>query len=193
MDPAEFAAYVRQFPTSANRDAARQRAAVLRAPRSDDNLWTSLHYAAALDVAHVIPHFIRQGTSANAGLKRDGAPLTVGLTRALRELGYSFQNWTRDGETPLHVAAFVGAAEAAAALLEGGADVDRGTKFDYRPLHYAAAANKRDIIEVLLAHGADVHARTDEVNRPGRTPLDIAGATGSSVAAAALRAHGAKR
>ena len=146
-----------------------------------------------VDVAHVIPYFIRRGMSANAGLERDGAPLTASLTRTLSELGYGFRNWTRDGETPLHVAAFAGATEAAAALLEAGADVDRGTKFDYRPLHYAAAANRRGVTELLLAHGADVHARTDEVNRPGRTPLDIAEETGSAAAAAVLRAHGARR
>ena len=111
----------------------------------------------------------------------------------LREAGLDFDTWTRDGETALHVAASVGAREAVLELLAAGANREAGTKFDWRPLHYAAWANAGDVVEALLTYGADIDPRTDEVNRPGRTPLQIAVEAGSSDAEQVLRAYGASR
>ena len=115
VTPQTFQAYMRQYPTSAYRSAAQRRLAALQAPRSDDNGWTSLHYAAAADAPDLIRRFAQQGGNVDAELRRDGAALTTDLRRRLRELGYNFESWTRDGETPLHIAAFVGARDAAAA------------------------------------------------------------------------------
>ena len=193
MNAENFDTYVRQFPTSAYRTAARKRAAALRAPGSDENGWTNLHYAAVFDLPDLVHHHAARGANVNADMRRDGAVLTTELRQALRELGHDFGNWTRDGETPLHIAAFVGAARATVALLERGADVNRGTKFDWRPLHYAAWADADDTVEVLIENGARANARTDEVNRPGRTALQIADQSGSRAAAAVLRAYNARR
>ena len=160
----------------------------LSASRSDENGWTDLHYAAVLNLPDAVRHLVERGADTNDGIKRDGRPLDSGLRRVLDRAGHDFDSWTRDGETPLHVAAAVGAREAAIELLASGADGDAGTKFDWRPLHYAAWANASDVVEVLLVHGADLDAETDEVDQPGRTPLQIAVQTDSDEAAAVLRA-----
>ena len=162
---------------------------------SDENGWTDLHYAAVLNLPDLVFRLVGDFDRdiVNARIKRDGASLSDRLKRSLREFGYDFDDWTRDGETPLHVAAFVGAREATAKLLAGGADLDVGTKFDWKPLHYAAWANAPSVIEALLAYGADTDAETDEVNQPGRTPLQIAVQAGNREAVAALRAHDAAR
>ena len=191
----ELEAYMQQFPASAYRDAARKRVIVLQAPKADENGWTTLHYAAALNLPDLVRHLAGQGGRVNATLRDDGIALGGDLGRTLQDLGVwqRFSDWTRDGETPLHVAATVGARDAAAELVAMGADVDRGTKFDWRPLHYAAWADAANVIELLVTNGADIDSRTDEVNRPGRTPLEIAEASGNPRAASVLRALRARR
>ena len=165
----------------------------LSASRKDDNDWTDLHYAAAANLSGVVRSLLAGGSRVDAELKRDGRPLTAEVRRALRRAGHDFDTWTRDGETPLHVAAFVGARDAALELLAGGANQDAGTKFDWRPLHYAAWAGAVDVVELLLTYGADIDARTDEVNRPGRTALQLAVEAGSSRVAEVLRTNGGSR
>ena len=71
--------------------------------------------------------------------------------------------WSEDGFTPLHYAAFFGHPAAARLLAERGADLEaRSTNeqfaFDARPLHSASAAGQRETCEVLLDAGADVNA-----------------------------------
>ena len=192
FDAEAFEAYAREFPGSAYRDIALNIALVLRAPMRDENGWTNLHYAAAFDQPMVVHHLVGQGSNVNSELERDGEALSGGVRRVLSRLGRTFSSWTRDGETPLHVAAAVGARNAAAELIERGADVDRVTKFDWRPLHYAAWADAGDVIELLLANGADMDARTDEVDEPGKTPLAIAVQFGRLAAVRALRARSAR-
>ena len=189
----ELEGYVRRFLNSAYREAARHRAIVLRAPREDENGWSRIHYAAALDLPDVVRWLAGRGDDVNAELRDDGASLSGPVIGVLWGVGPTFRNWTRDGETPLHIAAAVGARDAAEALISGGADVDRGTKFDWLPLHYAAWADAADVIGVLLAAGADVNERTDEVDREGKTALGVALESGSSAAARVLRAEGARR
>ena len=193
FDVEDLESYVREFSGSAYDIAARARSVALRAPRADENGWTDLHFAAAVDLPDLVRHFVRRGGKVDAELKRDGRALSRGLARTLEQLGRNFRGWTRDGETPLHVAAVVGARAAAAALIAAGADVNRGTKFDWRPLHYAAWVGAVDVIEVLAANGAAVNARTDEVDQPGRTALGIALEFGNPEAAQALRARGGRR
>ena len=130
----------------------------LSGSQSDENGWTDLHYAAVLNLADLVNHllddeaasggFLKQvltlgiakpRADVNARIKDDAAPLSDRLKRRLRRLRHDFDDWTRDGETPLHVAAFVGAREAAVELLAHGADMDAKTPLDWAPLHYAAA------------------------------------------------------
>jgi len=72
--------------------------------------------------------------------------------------------------TPLLYAAGDGNANVVAALLEGGADVNRGNAFGDSPLHWACMRMDSDVEPawVLIKNGAAVNAR----DCVGETPLD---------------------
>ena len=171
----------------------------------DENGWTLLHYAAVLDLPDLVDQLLDEGTPGNrsgrpfspwmggvavdvdARLEDDGRPLTGRLRRALRRLSLDFDEWTRDGETALHLAASANARGAVMELLTGGADVHARTPLHWTPLHYAAWTDAEDAVEVLLAEGADVDARASG----GWTPLHVAVWADSPAAVAALLARGA--
>ena len=78
-------------------------------------------------------------------MRRSGETVSlsaVSVREVLSRGEHDFDAWTRDGETALHVAAAVGAREAAEALLAAGANEEAGTKFDWRPLHYAGLGER---------------------------------------------------
>jgi ankyrin repeat protein len=82
-------------------------------------------------------------------------------------------DWSPDGFTGLHLAAFAHNAAAARALLEAGADPNAIAKASFArvtPLGTCAFANAPDVARVLLEHGAD--PAISEVE--GGTPLDVA-------------------
>jgi ankyrin repeat protein len=100
--------------------------------------------------------------------------------------------WSADGFTALHFASFFGHPEAAALVIERGADLEaRSTNeqfaFDARPLHSAAAGRNRDVCEVLLDAGADVNA----VQHGGYTALIDAAQAGDEGLADLLLGRGA--
>jgi ankyrin repeat protein len=97
--------------------------------------------------------------------------------------------YSPDGFTALHLSAFFGAAEAAVALVERGADVDaRGRGWmTGTPLHSAASARHVDVARMLLASGADPNARQSG----GWTPLHAAARNGSLELVDLLLEHGA--
>ena len=204
-NPADFLSYLRQFPNGAHVARARSREAELRAAeadlsrrlsgllgrtpsarREDENGWTDLHYAAALNLPGLVDRLSQAGAAANAKLKNDGEPLGGGVQRTLRELGRSLE-WTRDGETPLHVAASVGAVEAATRLLARGANVNAKTALNWTPLHYAAVSNAHQVVRALLAGRARLNERADG----DWTPLHLAVWADSYEAAAMLLEAGA--
>jgi uncharacterized protein len=94
-----------------------------------------------------------------------------------------------DGWTPLHLAAFFGHADLAAALLKRGASVDARSTNAMRntPLHAAVAGRRIEVIRLLLARNADVNARQEG----GWTALHGAAQNGDRDAVEALLAHGA--
>lgn len=61
----------------------------------------------------------------------------------------------RDGWTPLMSAAFYGHTEVATALIEAGANLDRGTDDEWTPLMGAAQNGHVEIVELLLDSGAN--------------------------------------
>jgi len=73
----------------------------------------------------------------------------------------SLETRSPDGWTPLHLAAFLGRAEAVELLLERGAGLEIRSTNQMRntPLHAAVAGGERAIIERLVAAGAAVDAR----------------------------------
>jgi ankyrin repeat protein len=99
-------------------------------------------------------------------------------------------DWSPDGFTPLHLAAFLGDAACAAILLDAGADVAAVSRNPMRvqPLHSAAAACNVDVAGVLLDHGADVNAE----QRDGYLPLDAANQNRDEAMQALLLRHGAR-
>lgn len=171
----------------------------------DENGWTLLHYAAVLDLPDLVDQLLDEGTpgdrsgrpfapwmggvavDVDARLEDDGRPLTGPLRRALRRLSLDFDEWTRDGETALHLAASANARGAVMELLIGGADVHAKTALDWTPLHYAAWTDAEDVVKVLLAEGADVNARASG----GWTSLHVAVWSDSRAAVSALLVRGA--
>lgn len=98
---------------------------------------------------------------------------------------------TGDGFSALHLACFFGAMEAAALLVEKGANVnihaDNGT--DLRPLHSACAAGHGAIVGLLLTAGAKVNV----IQAGGYTPLMAAASLGNAPVVDMLLEQGADK
>ena len=86
---------------------------------------------------------------------------------------------SRVGDTPLMLAVYNGKAEAANALLAGGAQVNQD---GWTPLHYAVFAEQPEMVAMLLSKGAQVDARAPNQ----QTALMLAAKTGNVVIAKLL-------
>lgn len=74
------------------------------------------------------------------------------------------------GATPLWAASLGGHTEVVRILIEGGADVNHGTKTKSSPLRAASFHNRLEVIKYLIEKGADL----DAPNIAGQSPLMIA-------------------
>ena len=153
----------------------------------DDNGWTDLHYAAAMNLPSAVEDLLIRDVFVDSRLYVDGLPLTEPLTRTLTQLERDFAGWGHHGQTALHVAAHVNGLEAAAILLEHGADPDALGASDETPLHVAASRGHLELVRKLAFYGADVNARTFN----GRTPLHVAIQGGHLTVARELANRGA--
>jgi ankyrin repeat protein len=81
-------------------------------------------------------------------------------------------DWSRDGFTALHFAAYLGSGACARELLDAKADVSAVSRnaMQVQPLHSAAAAGNVEVARILLEHGADPNAEQQD----GFLPLDSA-------------------
>ena len=141
----------------------------------------------------------RGHSDAVAFLLDAGAPLdlfsaaAVGRIEALnRELdggGLSVGDYSYDGWTPLHLAAFFGRHNAAERLLDAGADAKAVSRNSMKntALHAALAGRHTDVALLLIARGSDVNA----TDAGGHTPLHLAADNGLVDAIRALLANGA--
>ena len=106
---------------------------------------TDIHYAAANGYADAVKRFIENGGDENGGDK--------------------------GGYTALQYAAYNGYIEVVRVLVESKADVNAAAnKPKKSALHYAAQKGRKEIALLLLDKGADVN----ELDKAGRTALDIA-------------------
>ncbi len=123
----------------------------------------------------------------------------TGRTDWLRELAesspQSVRSYSPDGFTPLHLASFFGADDAAALLLELGADPNAEARnpMKVRPLHSCLAGRnpraRAAIARALLAAGADANAP----QQSGYTALHAAAQHGDLPLARLLVQHKADR
>ena len=129
----------------------------------DENGWTDLHYAAALDLRRLAVALLDAGAEIGARLKSDGAPLSDGLRDTLRSLGHDFDDWKRLGATPLHVAAWTDARDVATVLIERGAQVYVQDDSAKTPLDLATENNASKVAAVLREQQDVITDRIDRV------------------------------
>jgi ankyrin repeat protein len=139
----------------------------------------------------------RQKAIANLLVAR-GATLTIFEACAAGELEHverllerqgSVNEYSNDGWTPLHLAAFFGHARIAELLLAHDADIEarsRNTNGN-TPLHAALAGNQKMVAGLLVGSGADVNA----ADGAGWRPLHLAAANNALDLMKALIAQGA--
>ncbi len=98
-------------------------------------------------------------------------------------------NWSGDGFTPLHFAAFFNQPAIARELIGSGADAGAVSMnpMEVTPLHSAAAARATEIVRLLVEHGAPVNAK----QHGGWTALHAAADNGDEDMVKILLQHGA--
>jgi len=126
-----------------------------------------------------------------------GAPLTIFEACAAGELerverlvnAGTINEYSADGWTPLHLAAFFGHTKVAEHLLSHDADVTARSRNPNgnTPLHAALAGNHKFVAGLLIGRGADVNAP----DAAGWRPLHLAAANNNLDAIKALIAQGA--
>ncbi|GAB5411832.1 MAG: hypothetical protein ChlgKO_09460 [Chlamydiales bacterium] len=96
------------------------------------------------------------------------------LVALINRYNVSANQKTRDGVTPLHLAAEKNHYATVDLLLQFGADVNAQTHDGLTPLHFAARAGHRDIRTADLLLGRYGNARYNIKTKEGKTALDLA-------------------
>lgn len=117
-------------------------------------------------------------------------PTAIDLLRGILDADpAAVHAWSVDGFTALHYACWLGRRDAAALLLDRGADVAAVSRNAMRvqPLHSAAAGRHAPVVALLLARGADPNARQHQ----GFVPLHASAQSGDPESARLLLKAGA--
>ncbi|MGN0821159.1 MAG: ankyrin repeat domain-containing protein [Akkermansia sp.] len=94
----------------------------------------------------------------------------VSMTRLMLTLGAASETKTKNGSTPLILAASKGHEDVVRLLLEEGADIEAKNKYGNTPLILAASRDREDVVRLLLERGAQVCTK----NNQGLTAYDRA-------------------
>jgi cytohesin len=129
---------------------------------TDDQGWSALHYAA------------------NAGA-------TEMVRYLLDDRNAAVDPRTKDGRTPLHLAAQHGHLDTVQILCSREADPDCPAASGSTPLHLAAGVRNSDVAALLLLHGA----KPDTTDNQGTTPLHVAASQGRAAQVQLLLDEGA--
>ena len=166
--------------TWAGAQAWREFAALLgrepSATKVDLNGWTDLHWAAVLNMAVLAEELLVEGTVVDRHLSTDGNHFAARLASNLKKLEErigvetEWSDWSRQGETPLHMAALSNAVETAEVLIAHGAGIGVANNHDFAAIHFSAYGDAVEMTELLLARGADIDGRSSA----GNTPLHAA-------------------
>ena len=143
----------------------------LSATAADDYGWTDLHYAAASNLPEAVEALLGAGADVEARADWPFEDDVDALSNFLDSLGFVIGVKGPGELTPLHVAAWGNAREAALALIEGGADIRAKSDAGWTPLHWAAGESAQETALALIKAGADVQAKEDDM---GFTPLHLA-------------------
>jgi len=122
----------------------------------DENGWTDLHYAAALNLVDLAEALFAAGADTAARLKDDGKALSDRLKQSLSELGLESSAFGRGGYQPLHIAIFYDAGETAEFLISRDIDINAKDRDGRTPLDLARRRNPfGEITWALIGRGAE--------------------------------------
>lgn len=129
----------------------------------DENGWTDLHWAAALNLPGTVKKLVLAGMSVNLSMKADQNQFSSALRRKLAQVNSAeyiaqhIQAVGRVGASPLHIAALMNSQEAANMLIDQGARVNQTTIMNETPLFYAISGVSIEIAQKLIFHNADIN------------------------------------
>ena len=146
----------------ADDEAQQRRNATMDALRGKEAAPTAVTQAAPAPALPPAANPLRAAAAAASGSQP-----RVGGIRAAENMGREAQIGRYGGLTPLVLAARDGHLEAAAALLDGGADINQKSAADNTaPLLMAAINGQFDVAMMLLQRGADANTTSDSNNTP---------------------------
>ncbi len=137
-----------------------------RAPSTtaeDENGWTDLHWAAALNLPATVKKLVQAGMSVNLSMKADQKQFSNVLRQKLAQVNSAeyiaqhIQEVGRVGASPLHIAALMNSQEAAKMLIDQGARVNQTTIMNESPLFNAISGVSIEVAQNLIAHNADIN------------------------------------
>jgi len=126
---------------------------------------------------------MRHGQTLEQCLRHSADALFPDQTRAPKAV--TVHSRSRDGDTPLHIAALWGDRHSAWVLLEAGAVIDAKGDMSCTPLYYAVMKGYVQVAELLLQHGADPDAESEL----DFSPRSLAAQKGDKALLALFRQH----